>query len=283
MIIRSLSCHYDELVSTLVNLQVNFDVVVVSEIFHTFDNPIQVNVEIPGYTLLLGQSHSQNGGIGLYIKSCLAPTNRKDLCIYSIDFETVWVEVENKHGKNYLFCCVYLYPSSNLDHFSNYLHESLSNQAVVDKQLFILGDFNSDLLSYNSHSATTNCVKLCSSKQLLTYIVHPSRVSRNSATLIDNIFSNICDQETVSGNILMQLTDHFPQFLIVNHGGTTYKNLSYYQHDYSKLNAEKIQNDFVNLNLNYMNYDSLTINDKFISFLSSLDKLVSKHAQMISN
>ena len=78
----------------------------------------------------------------------------------------------------------------------------------------------------------------------------------------------------------MQLTDHFPQFLIVKHGDIKYKNLSCYQHDYSKLNAERLQNDFANLNLNYLNDDSLTINAKFNSFLSNLDKLVNKHAPL---
>ena len=78
----------------------------------------------------------------------------------------------------------------------------------------------------------------------------------------------------------MQLTDHFPQFLIVKHGGITYKNLSYYQHDYSKLNAERLQNDFANINLNYLNDDSLTINAKFNLFLSSFDKLFNKHAAL---
>ena len=69
-------------------------------------------------------------------------------------------EVENKHGKNYLFCCAYRHPSPNLDNFSNYLQEILSTQAVADKQLFILGDFNSDLLNYNSHTPTANFVNL---------------------------------------------------------------------------------------------------------------------------
>ena len=65
----------------------------------------KMNVEISGYKLFLGQSHSQNGGIGLYIKSCLAPIHRADLSKDNNDFETMCVEVENKHGKNYLFCC----------------------------------------------------------------------------------------------------------------------------------------------------------------------------------
>ena len=83
----------------MVNLKVNFDVVAVSEIWHTFDKPTQTNIEIPGFTLFLGQSHSQNCGVGLYAKFCLAPIHRADLSKDSNNFETVWVEVENKHWK----------------------------------------------------------------------------------------------------------------------------------------------------------------------------------------
>ena len=128
-------------------------------IWYAFDNPIKINIEISECKLFLGNSHSQNGSVGFYIKSCLAPVHRTDLSIDSNDFETVWVEVENKHGKNYLCCCVYLHANSNLDNFSNYL-EVLSKQAVLDKQLFILGDFNSDLFNHNSHTPTANFANL---------------------------------------------------------------------------------------------------------------------------
>ena len=117
--------------------------------------------------------------------------------------------------KNFLFCCLYRHPNSNPDNLSIYLQEVLSNPAVSNKQIFLLGDFNFDLLNYDSHTATGEFVNLLLSKQFLPYIVHPTRVSDNSSTIIDNIFANVLDQETVSGNILTQITDHFPQFLIV--------------------------------------------------------------------
>ena len=50
MNIRSLSCHFDELQTLLVNLKVPFDVVAVSETWDSFERPLKVNVEIPGYT-----------------------------------------------------------------------------------------------------------------------------------------------------------------------------------------------------------------------------------------
>ena len=36
-------------------------------------------------------------------------------------FETVWIEVDNKNGTNFLFCCVYRHPSTDIDEFSAYL------------------------------------------------------------------------------------------------------------------------------------------------------------------
>ena len=202
MNIRSLSFHFDELVSTLACLKLNFDVIGVSETWDSFENPIKMNVEIPGFCYFSSQSHTQNGGVALYIKSSLTPIPRPDLGKNSTDYESVWVEIENRNGKNYLFCYVYRHPSSNIDIFCDYLQEVLSNSAICNKQVFILGDFNINLLNHNFDTPTTNFVNFFFSKQFLPYIAHPSRVSDNSSTLIDNIFANISDQETVSGNIL---------------------------------------------------------------------------------
>ena len=177
-------------------------------------------------------------------------------------------------------CCTYRHPNSAIDTFCDYLQEILSNPAVSNKQIFILDDFNINLLNYNSNTPTTNFVNLLFSKQFLPYIIHPSRVSGNTSTLIDNIFSNITDNETLSGNIMTQISDHFPQFLIVKHAGITYKNVSYFQHDFSSLNEENLQNDFANLDLNYLTDNALDVNAKFNRFLSRLDELVKAHAPL---
>ena len=193
----------------------NFDVIGVSETWYSYENPIKANVEIPGYNYFPYRSHSQNGGVALYVNTELAPIPRTDLDKDSNEFETVWVEVENSKGSNYLFFCTYCHPNSAVDTLTEYLQEVLSNPAVFNKQVFILGDFNVNLLNYNHNTSVTNYVNSLLSKQFLPYIIHPSHVSEYSSTLIDNIFSNIIDNVTLSGNILTQITDHFPQFLII--------------------------------------------------------------------
>ncbi len=280
MNVRSLSLHFDELISTLATLKISFDVIGVSETWNSYENPIKLNVEIPGYSSFPYQSHSQNCGVALYVKSGLIQMPRLDLSKENsdFDFEAVWVEVENKNGKNYLFCCLYWHSNLNLDTFNEYLQEILSDPMVSNKQTFFLGDFNADLLNYNSHTPTTNYANLFFCNQFLPYITHPSRVSENSSTLIDNIFSNTVDCETIRSNILTQITDHFPQFLVVKHAAISFKDLYYYKHDFSKLNSEVLLNDYENLDLTFLNNNTLDTDSKFNRFLSILDELVKNHA-----
>ena len=104
------------------------------------------------------------------------------------------------------------------------------------KTLFTMGDFNINLYNYSSHTETNDFINLMVSNYLLPHILHPTRVTDHSATIIDNIFSNNCELDTLSGNLLSQISDHFPQFLIIKNITVDYRNCSLYQYDYSKFN-----------------------------------------------
>ena len=56
-----------------------------------------------------------------------------------------------------------------------------------------MGDFNIDLLQYRSNSHTNDFINSVISHSFLPYIHQPTRVTDHSATVIDNIFSNITD------------------------------------------------------------------------------------------
>ena len=71
------------------------------------------------------------------------------------------------------------------------------------------------------------------SHYLLPNVLQPTRVTDYSATVMDNIFTNATDFETVSGNILNQIADHFSQFLILRKLFVTHKDIAFYQYDYS--------------------------------------------------
>ena len=93
--------------------------------------------------------------------------------------------------------------------------------------IFISGDFNINLLDYESHSDTNIFLNSMIPKCLLPYILYPTRVTDHSATVINNIFSNNFEYETVSGNIITQIADHFPQFMHLGKINVDYKLCSY--------------------------------------------------------
>ena len=53
-----------------------------------------------------------------------------------------------------------------------------------------MGDYNINLLKVESHSLTADFNDLMYSYGLIPLITRPTRVTENSATLIDNIFTN---------------------------------------------------------------------------------------------
>ena len=73
-----------------------------------------------------------------------------------------------------------------------------------------MGDFNVNLLNYESHSETNDFINTMVSHYLLPHILHPTRVTDHSATVTDNNFSNNTSHKTVSGNIITQISGHFP-------------------------------------------------------------------------
>ena len=96
-----------------------------------------------------------------------------------------------------------------------------------------MGDFNLNLLNCESHSETNDFLNCMVSHYLLPYILHPTRVTDHSATVIDNIFCKNATYDTFSGNILCKISDHFPQFIVLNKFDIDYKTFSYAKRDYS--------------------------------------------------
>ena len=76
------------------------------------------------------------------------------------------------------------------------------------KLLFLMGDFNVNLLNYEFHNDTNDFINTIISHHLLPYILHQTRVTDHSATVIDDIFLNNT-YESISGNIISQISDHF--------------------------------------------------------------------------
>ena len=108
----------------------------------------------------------------------------------------------------------------------------------------------------------------------------PTRVTDYSATVIDNIFSNATDFETVSGNILNQIADRFSQFLILRKLSVTHKDIAFYQYDYSNFDKDKFTADFSKINWLEESHSS-NVREKFFNFHNKVSNCVKQHVPLV--
>ena len=83
--------------------------------------------------------------------------------------------------------------------FFNYLEECLTNLTKKNKEVYICGDFNFDLLKVDTDNITQYFFNLLCSYGFLPHILQPTRVTEHTATVIDNIFSNNLQDDILSG------------------------------------------------------------------------------------
>lgn len=81
------------------------------------------------------------------------------------------------------------------------------------------------------------------------HIIHPTRITPTSKTLIDNIFSNSTNYEDeISGNLTVTLSDHLAQFLIIPEDcHHVPKKQCFYTHDLKKFNQENFTQDLLEI------------------------------------
>ena len=95
--------------------------------------------------------------------------------------------------------------------------------------IYIYGDFNFDLLKIDSDHVTQHFFNLLCNFGLLPHVLQPSRVTDNTATVVDNIFSNNIQDNIVFGNILLTLSEHFSQFLSITREKVDLKKANIYR------------------------------------------------------
>ena len=83
---------------------------------------------------------------------------------------------------------VYRPPNSNTMDFIDSVHDIL--EKVAHYPCYIMGDFNIDLLKHELHRPTEKFLDIVYANSYTPMINRPTRVTRDTCTLIDNIFTN---------------------------------------------------------------------------------------------
>ena len=82
-----------------------------------------------------------------------------------------------------------------------------------NKQCVLMGDFNIDLLKGDSNNDSNSFYNILFSDFFTPFVLQPTRL--HSKTLIDNLFLNSLEYTYFSGNLLIEISDHLIQFLIL--------------------------------------------------------------------
>ena len=114
---------------------------------------------------------------------------------------------------------------------------------------------------------------------LIPTVDKPTRVHRNSATLIDNIFLNNPDQILLSGNIISDISDHFSQFCIIKAARDKYRGYTTKIRDFSNFSADQFNRELSEVDWECILVNHATDPDKlFSTFYKKFNKIVNKHA-----
>ena len=151
------------------------------------------------------------------------------------------------------------------------------------KQVFLLGDFNINLLNYNDHQPTNDFLDSLASNSFIPYILHPTRITSHSKTLIDNIFSNYISHEIISGNITATISDHLPQFSFVRNmlSNPSTQKSNFYERDCSKFKQENFILDYFDEDLvDLLQLDQQNVNLSMDIFLNKMDPMLDTHAPL---
>lgn len=251
--IRSGVRNLDRFTRYLDSLTMNFSCIGLSETWLSEKNFDLYNIQ--GYTSIHAYRSKRNGGgVSIFIKDSIIFNERHDLGIFNEYIESVFIEV-SKHfigvSRDVVIGVVYRPPNSDVEIFNDTLNELLTKVKNEKKYCCLMGDFNLNLLNHETHAGTCQFLDILYSNLMFPLITKPTRVSKESATLIDNIFFNCHDDmKTCNGILCTDITDHFPVFAIFKETSTA-SNINYvYKRDYSQSNIDKFMATLSSFNWN---------------------------------
>lgn len=210
---RSLPNKFDTIRAQL--LGDKFSVLTLSETWFTPNHRSNL-YDVPGYSLFRNDrvvttdrgKLKRGGGVAMYISDSISVDNN-ELDQYNAsnkDIEILWITIKHNFQRDIAVATVYRPPNGDLNEFVNMLTDSLlamSNHSVK-KEIFILGDMNVDMLTYDNDRMKIK--DLCDDFGMVQLITEPTRWGRKK-NLLDLILTS-SDRIKVSNTLQWGISDH---------------------------------------------------------------------------
>lgn len=208
--LRSMAKNGETLSHYLTETDSKFSVIALTETWLTPNNSSLY--ELPDYNhVCLLRNSRRGGGVSIHLTYSLVYKERPDLNVMTDDCEILFVEIRME-TKSYFVGVVYRPPSGNVADFLEHLSTTLSKLNSVPSTCYVCGDFNLDLTLSDQHSMVQTFLDLFNSSSFIPLIDKPTRVTAESASLIDNIFTNSLLDSHLAGILVADISDHYPVF-----------------------------------------------------------------------
>ena len=266
--VRSLKRNLENFqVHLLDELDYDFSLIGVSETKINSLKDVDFDPSISGYVFEHVPTPLASGGVGLYINDSLKHTVIEKTSEEA--FQALWIEIQFPRKSN-IICGIIYRQHNSPQRFQEYFDLTLEKLISSNKSVHITPRLPAMhfLLSLQSFS-------------FIPTIDKPTRVYNNSATLIDNIFTNKVDVKITSGNIISDISDHYSQFCVFHTSLENSKSRGKSFRDFSGFSQDTFNFELYNALSNQINHgDSFDVDKAFSHFYDSLNVLVNKHAHL---
>ena len=193
MNIRSIPRHLHELEAYISNLHHEFSIIAISETW--FSDATIDTYQMEGYAHEYQYRKDRcGGGVSLFVKNNLSYILRKDLILFNQSVECLFIELQStdsSRSNSIIVGVIYRPPNTNITHFNESLSTILDKVKMENKQVYLSRDYNINLINTDKHQPSAEFLESMFSYSLYPMINRRTRIRESSATLIDNIFSNV--------------------------------------------------------------------------------------------
>ena len=199
--IRSLSGKVDELCIVINDSKSGIHIIAITETW--LDEKIEdAEVDIPGYKIYRKDCDADGGGVAVYVRIDLSVIRREDL--EDPNLEGLWLEITLPKSRGFLLGLYYRPPDSS-DYLDGDFMACFTDVAELasseGKEILLVGDFNCD---FSAKRLTSGCKQLKSLFRTLSVtqlIDSPTRITKDTSTLLDLIATN-CPQNISKSGVI---------------------------------------------------------------------------------
>ena len=128
--------------------------------------------------------------ISIYIHGSLKFKSRRDLNINTKNVESLSIELISKNSKNTVLSTIYSRPDGGFKAFNTFLKGIYSISLKSNKLFYVTRYFSLKDIDHNKYENVTKFLNLTFEYGLVPVIYKPTRVTKNTATVIDHIITN---------------------------------------------------------------------------------------------